>query len=169
MAKQFITEAARMQKLAGIVTEPKINEDNLTPDEQKIVDDILETLHEGMFDKNKFMSYLKKGAITAAIIGSLLASTQLNFTQKKDIVDTIKTEKSVDQDLEDIADARLAIDYYNMYKDKVNKAAENDFDLQQVIKGINNITSQKAENNKDVLQSFGKNYKPQIEKLIKVN
>ena len=54
-------------------------------------------------------------------------------------------------------------------KDKVNKAAENDFDLQQVIKGINNITSQKAENNKDVLQSFGKNYKAQIEKLIKVN
>ena len=143
--------------------------EGLTPDEQEIVDDILETLQEGMFDKSKFMSYLKKGLITASIIGALLGSTQLNFDQKQDIVDAIKTEKTMDQDIQDIADARLAIDYYNMNKAKADKAAENDFDLQQVIKGINNITSQKAENNKDVLQSFGKNYKSQIEKLIKVN
>jgi hypothetical protein len=122
-----------------------------------------------MFDKNKFTSYLKRGLITAAVIGSLLASTQLDFNQKKDIVDTVKIEKTADQDIKDVADARLAIDYYNMNKAKADKAAENDFDLQQVIKGINNITSQKAENNNDVLKSFGKNYKTQIEKLIKVN
>jgi hypothetical protein len=172
MSKQFITEAKRMQKLAGIIAENQeenLDESNLTPDEQKIVDDILETLQEGMFDKSKFMSYLKKGAITAAIIGAIIGSAQLDINQKKDIVDTIKTEKTIDQDLTYIADARFAIDYYKMYKDKVDKAAENDFDLQQVIKGINNITSQKSENNKDVLKSFGKNYKPQIDKLAKVN
>jgi hypothetical protein len=145
------------------------NTPKLKPEEQEIVNDILEGLNEGMFDKNKLISYLKKGAITAAVIGSLLASTQLNFNQKKDIVDTVKIEKTVDQDIKDVADARLAISYYQMNKAKADKAAENDFDLQQVIKGINNITSQKAENNKDVLQSFGKNYKSQIEKLIKIN
>jgi hypothetical protein len=166
---QLISEAKRMQFLAGLITESQMNENTLSSEEQEIVDDILEGLNEGMFDKNKLISYLKKGAITAAVIGSLLASTQLNFNQKKDIVDTVKIEKTVDQDIKDIADARLAISYYQMNKAKVDKAAENDFDLQQVIKGINNITSQKAENNNDVLKSFGKNYKTQIEKLIKVN
>jgi hypothetical protein len=172
MSKQFITEAKRMQKLAGIIAENQeetIDEGNLTPDEQKIVDDILETLHEGMFDKSKFMSYLKKGAITAAIIGAIIGSAQLDINQKKDVVDTIKTEKTIDQDLKYIADARFAIDYYKMYKDKVDKAAENDFDLQQVIKGINNFISNKTENNELLLKSFGKNYKSQIDKLAKVN
>jgi hypothetical protein len=169
---QLISEVKRMQFLAGLITESQMNENTktLSPEDQKIVDDILESLNEGMFDKNKLISYLKKGAITAAIIGSLLASTQLNSNQKKDIVDTIKQEQ-VDQDLGNIADARLAISRYEdkIYKPKIDKAAENDFDLQQVIKGINNITSQNSKDNEDVLKSFGKNYKSQIEKLLKVN
>jgi hypothetical protein len=143
--------------------------EGLSPDEQKIVDDILETLQEGIFDKGKLVSYLKKGLITAAIIGSLLGSTQLDFNQKKDIVDTVKIEKTVDQDIKDIADARLAIDYYRMYKAKVDKAAENDFELQQVTKEINRMVKDNETNNTTLLKSFGKGYKSEIEKLIKVN
>jgi len=143
--------------------------EGLSPDEQKIVDDILETLQEGIFDKGKLVSYLKKGLITAAIIGSLLASTQLDFNQKKDIVDTIKIEKTVDQDIKDVADARLAIDYYRMYKAKVDKAAENDFELQQVTKEINRMVKDNETNNTTLLKSFGKDYKSEIEKLIKIN
>jgi hypothetical protein len=143
--------------------------EGLSPDEQKIVDDILETLQEGIFDKGKLVSYLKKGLITAAIIGSLLGSTQLDFNQKKDIVDTVKIEKIVDQDIKDIADARLAIDYYRMYKAKVDKAAENDFELQQVTKEINRMVKDNETNNTTLLKSFGKDYKSEIEKLIKIN
>jgi hypothetical protein len=143
--------------------------EGLSPDEQKIVDDILETLQEGIFDKGKLVSYLKKGLITAAIIGSLLGSTQLDFNQKKDIVDTVKIEKTVDQDIKDIADASFAISYYRMYKTKIDKAAENDFELQQVTKEINRMVKDNETNNTILLKSFGKGYKSEIEKLIKIN
>ena len=143
--------------------------ETLTPEEQKVVNDILETLQEGIFDKGKLVSYLKKGLVTVAVIGALLGSTQLDFNQKKDIVDTVKIEKTVDQDIKDVADARLAIDYYNMYKAKVDKAAENDFELQQVTKEINRMVKDNETNNVTLLKSFGKNYKLEIEKLIKVN
>jgi len=168
---QLISEAKRMQFLAGLITESQMNENTLSPKDQEIVDAILgESLDEGMFDKNKLISSLKTGAAGVAVVLALLASPQLNSNQKKDIVDTVKQEQ-VDQNLGNIADARLAISRYEdkIYKSKIDKAAENDFDLQQVIKGINNITSQNSENNEDVLKSFGKNYKSQIEKLLKVN
>jgi hypothetical protein len=143
--------------------------EGLSPDEQKIVDDILETLQEGIFDKGKLVSYLKKGLITAAIIGSLLGSTQLDFNQKKDIVDTVKIEKTVDQDIKDIADASFVISYYRMNKAKIDKAAENDFELQQITKEINRMVKDNETNNTILLKSFGKGYKSEIEKLIKIN
>jgi hypothetical protein len=148
---------------------PDAKNEGLSPDEQKIVDDILETLQEGIFDKGKLISYLKKGLITAAIIGSLLASTQLDFNQKKDIVDTVKIEKTVDQDIKDIADASFAISYYRMYKTKIDKAAENDLELQLVTKEINRMVKDNETNNNILLKSFGRGYKSEIEKLIKIN
>lgn len=167
--KQQLNEIRRMQVLAGIITENQITEEEkLSPEEQKIVNDILETLQEGMFDKGKFMSYLKKGLISVAVISALVGSTQLDFNQKKDIVNTVKTEKTVDQDIINVADARFAISHYQYYKAKVDKAAENDFDLQQVTKEINRMIKDNETNNTILLKSFGKGYKSQIEKLIKI-
>jgi hypothetical protein len=140
----------------------------LSSEEQEIVNDILETLQEGMFNKNNFMSYLKKGAITAAVIATILGSTQLDFSQKKDIIDTVKTEKTVDQDIKDIADAKFAISYYAMKKANIDKAAENDFDIQKATEEINRMIKDNETNNPELLKSFGKSYKSQIEKLVKI-
>jgi DNA-directed RNA polymerase specialized sigma54-like protein len=82
--EQFI----RMQKLAGIITESKYREDiqetTLSPEEQKIADDIINTLNEGVFDDvlEKIKSYAKKGLMTAAILSSLLASPGFSQDQK---------------------------------------------------------------------------------------
>jgi hypothetical protein len=95
--EQFI----RMQKLAGIITESKYREDiqetTLSPEEQKIADDIINTLNEGVFDDvlEKIKSYAKKGLMTAAILSSLLASPGFSQDQKQSIQQVVKTEMPV--------------------------------------------------------------------------
>lgn len=65
----------------------EINEnEKLTPQEKKIADDILNSLNEG-FDSllDKIKSYSKKGLMTAAILGSLLSSSQFSQAQQNQI------------------------------------------------------------------------------------
>jgi hypothetical protein len=55
MGTNYIIEAQRLQKLAGIITESKLNELSsnpfkLTPEETRIADEILEIIQEGIFD-----------------------------------------------------------------------------------------------------------------------
>jgi 16S rRNA C1402 N4-methylase RsmH len=63
---QYINEAKRFQKLAGIINESQLSEESLSPEEQKIADDILNTLDEGMFtdvlDKSETIKLFKKMA-----------------------------------------------------------------------------------------------------------
>ena len=74
-----------------------INEkEALTPDEQKIVDDILSSINEGMFDDmlEKVKSYARKGLMTVAILASLLSSPNLTQAQKQNIKNAAQTEMS---------------------------------------------------------------------------
>jgi hypothetical protein len=92
--EQFI----RMQKLAGIITENQykedINEASLSPEEQDIADDILNTLNEGPFDSTleKIKAYTKKGLMTVALLSTLLASPGFSQDQKQSIQKVVKTE-----------------------------------------------------------------------------
>jgi hypothetical protein len=102
MAKQILNEEfRRMQLLAGVITEgeykEKLKETSLSPEEEKIFDDIVNTLNEGMFDDviEKIKSYAKKGLMTVAIIASLLASPNFSEAQKQDIKQVAQTEMSV--------------------------------------------------------------------------
>ena len=80
--KQQINEIKRMQVLAGIITEEEAKK--LTPQEQKIVDDILGGLDEGLFDDvlEKAKKYAKKGLLTASIMAALLAAPNLSKAEK---------------------------------------------------------------------------------------
>ena len=101
MAKQILNEEfRRMQLLAGVITESKYKEElketSLSPEEEEVFDDIVNTLNEGMFDDviEKIKSYTKKGLMTAAIITSLLASPNFSEAQKQNIKQVAKTEMS---------------------------------------------------------------------------
>ena len=88
----------RMQKLAGIITENQykedINEASLSPEEQDIANDILNTLNEGPFDSTleKIKAYTKKGLMTVALLSTLLASPGFSQDQKQSIQNVVKTE-----------------------------------------------------------------------------
>jgi len=88
---QLINEAKRFQQLAGIINEAE----QITPDQQKIVDDILNTLEEGMFDNmlSKVKEYAKKGLITATMLTTLLAAPNLSSAQKSSIQQAVKQEQ----------------------------------------------------------------------------
>ena len=88
---QLINEAKRFQQLAGILNEAE----QITPDQQKIVDDILNTLEEGMFDNmlSKVKEYAKKGLITATMLTTLLAAPNLSSAQKSSIQQAVKQEQ----------------------------------------------------------------------------
>jgi hypothetical protein len=174
MGTNYIIEAQRLQKLAGIITESKLNELSsnpfkLTPEETRIADEILEIIQEGIFDKNKFLTYLKKGAITAGIIATILGSTQLDFSQKKDIIDTVKTEKVLDQEAENVADGAFAISYYKNNTDKINKMAEGDIKMSSLVRQIDDMVKSNDVNNRKSLELLGKMYKSEIDKMIKSN
>lgn len=68
-------------------------EQELSPEEQKIVDDILSGLNEGTFDDvlQKVKSYAKKGVLTATMITALLASPNLTQAQKQSIKNAVPT------------------------------------------------------------------------------
>ena len=72
-----------------------INEEQaLSPDDQKIVNDILGSLEEGVFSGvlNKVKSYARKGLITAAVLTALLGAPNLTQAQKQDIRNVAQTE-----------------------------------------------------------------------------
>ena len=101
MKKQILNEEfRRMQLLAGVITEneykEELKETSLSPEEEEVFDDIVNTLNEGMFDDviEKIKSYAKKGLMTAAIITSLLASPNFSEAQKQNIKQVAKTEMS---------------------------------------------------------------------------
>ena len=101
MSKQILNEEfRRMQLLAGVITEneykEELKETSLSPEEEEVFDDIVNTLNEGMFDDviEKIKSYAKKGLMTAAIITSLLASPNFSEAQKQNIKQVAKTEMS---------------------------------------------------------------------------
>jgi hypothetical protein len=68
-----------------------INENKLSPQEQKIADDILNAgmLEEGKFNPkailDKIIQWGKKGLLTAAIVGVVLSSCNFNSTVEQDI------------------------------------------------------------------------------------
>lgn len=94
---QLINEAKRFQKLANI-------NENIQPDlsfnEQEIVDDIINTLDEGMFGDvlDKIKSYAKKGLMTAGIIGALLSAPNFTQAQHQQIKQVAGTELSSTQE-----------------------------------------------------------------------
>jgi len=72
-----------------------INEEQaLSADDQKIVNDILGSLEEGVFSGvlNKVKSYARKGLITATVLTALLGTPSLTQAQKRDIRDVAQIE-----------------------------------------------------------------------------
>ena len=104
--QQLSEELKRMQVLAGIITENQITEEEkLSPEEQKIVNDILgeaDSINEGMFDIEKIKQYAKKGLLTAGIIGVLLSTPGISSAQQTQIKDIAKTEMSTPTTKEDV-------------------------------------------------------------------
>jgi hypothetical protein len=96
---QLINEAKRFQKLANI-------KENIQPElsskEQKVADDILNAgmLEEGKFNLkailDRMVQWGKKGLLTLAIIGSVLASCNV---KPKDMIDTDKEQFELAQKL----------------------------------------------------------------------
>ena len=62
-----------------------INEKTLSPEEQKVLDDIINTLNEGEGWLEKVKSYAKKGLLTAGILAALLATPNLTSAQQSQI------------------------------------------------------------------------------------
>ena len=81
----------RLQQLAGILKEV---ESNLSDNEQAIVNDILNTLDEGVFENmlEKIKAYSEKGLITAAILTTLLAAPNFSDAQKSKIKQIAKVK-----------------------------------------------------------------------------
>jgi len=71
----------------------------LSPDDQKIVKDILGSLEEGVFSGvlDKVRSYAKKGLVTATVLTALLGAPNLTQAQKQDIKNVAQTEMSSQQ------------------------------------------------------------------------
>lgn len=104
---QLINEVKRFQKLANI----KEATQKLPPAEQKVVDDILKAgmLEEGKFDLkailDKMVQWGKKGALTLAIIGSVLTSCNV---EPKDMMATDKEQYELAVKLAKEEEARAA-------------------------------------------------------------
>jgi hypothetical protein len=88
----------------------KLNENQLSPEEQKIVDDVLNAgmLQEGEFDPKKILNKLiqwgKKGVLTAAILSSVLTSCNFdNYIDKqieRDLKHNLEQWKNAEEDAE---------------------------------------------------------------------
>lgn len=65
----------------------EVKDNTPTPEEQKVIDDLLGSLQEGAFDNllAKAKSYAKKGLLTATVIAALVASPELTSAQKSQI------------------------------------------------------------------------------------
>jgi DNA replication initiation complex subunit (GINS family) len=121
-----------------------INEnEELTPQEKKIADDILNNLNEG-FDSflDKIKSYAKKGLMTAAILGSLLASSQFTQAQQNQIKQTAGIEATMQKGggIEKMSNQDAYNHVYNMIKK----------DADGVIKQLQNYKASSQEDKNDV-------------------
>ena len=79
-----------MIKLLDILKE--IAEETPTPEEQKVIDDLLGSLDEGAFDTllAKAKKYAKKGLMTATVLAALMATPTLTDAQKTQVKDVAK-------------------------------------------------------------------------------
>ena len=170
MKKQILSEEfRRMQKLAGIIVENEnIKEISLSPDEQKILDDIIGTLNEGMFSDmlNKVKNYAKKGLITVAIVASLLGGSMLTLDQKQGVVDAVKTEMPAyekNPELKYMSDAYSVYSNYKYNKEKIDSLAQKDEDVQQLVYTLKNTDLSKE--GKDAAIMIGQNNQDAIKKI----
>lgn len=173
-----LNEVQRLQKIAGLLKENDqstyenngLNEEQssmpeLSPEEQDVFNALTENLSEGLFDKNKFMSYVKKGAITAAVIGALFLSTKYDHNQKKAMVNTVQ-KAQLDSTIQNVALGGTAISLYDQYKTKIDVAAEKDIRLKGLVKEINRMKDDNEIGNTQSLEMLGRNYKDQCESIL---
>ena len=115
----------------------------LTPQEKKISDDILGSLNEG-FDSllDKVKSYAKKGLMTAAILGSLLSSSQFTQAQQNQIKQISGIEATIQKGggIEKMSNQDAYNHVYNMIKK----------DADGVIKQLQNYKASSQEDKNDV-------------------
>lgn len=84
----------------------QLNENKeLTPGEQEIVDDILNSVNEGMFDDvlEKVKKYARRGVLTATMIATILGSPNFTQAQKQDIQNVTQIEMTSQQSSTDKA------------------------------------------------------------------
>lgn len=99
-----------MIKLIDLLKE--VSENTPTPDEQKVIDDLLGSLQEGAFDNllAKAKNYAKKGLLTATVIAALVGSPELTKAQKTQIQGLPKaqttTQAPADMNPNDPADVK---------------------------------------------------------------
>jgi len=98
--KQLKEMADGMEPMSREDGSSYMNENELSSDEQEIVDDILNTLNEGMFGDvlDKIKLYAKKGLMTAGIIGALLSAPNFSQAQQQQIKQVAGTEMSSTQE-----------------------------------------------------------------------
>lgn len=89
--KEVIKEDKVKSLTERIFNELREEKFKLTSAEQKIFDDITESLNEGVLDFEKIKQYAKKGLMTAAILLSL-NTTGFSTDQQQKISDIVKTE-----------------------------------------------------------------------------
>ena len=108
----------------------------LTPAEKAILQDLTESINEGMVDLSKVKDYAKKGLMTLGVIATLLGGANLTLQQKQDVVDTVKTEipSENQKDLQHMSDAAIAHSLYLTHKADVEKLAETNSDVYLLIK-----------------------------------
>jgi hypothetical protein len=120
-----------MKGLKKILREELITHEisNLTEGEIKIVNELI-NLNEGIGDNlmNKFRSYLKKGAITAGIVLSLLSTDALAQEQKQEILDVAKTELSQEEVslIKNKISAETGLDFNDSYVQNNFTTVDND-------------------------------------------
>jgi hypothetical protein len=162
----------RMQKLAGIITENEyINEGTKKPlegTELYVYNDIIKSLNEGDSWLDKFKSYAKKGAITIGILAALLSAANLSDSQKKDVVDVVKTETSAvtPEERQEIEEMVLAFDAYELYKmnkSQMEDLAKTNKTIDFLVKDLKNWHNL---NSKDKSR-LGRIYKDDIDNLKK--
>ena len=166
MKKLVNEEFRRMQKLAGLINEneEKINE---SPSEEKILDDILGSLEEGMFSNvlDKVKKYAKGGLITISILATLLGSTQLTTSQKDEVKNVVKTEMSTTAD-----DMTVGFQLLSFYKAHQNDKSMSSWSKQNpsssLISDIKNIVDNKLEKNKDMLEMLGNIHKGEAQSFL---
>jgi len=174
MKKLINEQFKRMQLLAGLITESEykenINEKTLNPEEQKVLDDIVNTLNEGEGWLEKIKSYAKKGLLTVGIIASLLGGINLSNSQKDEVTKVVKTEMSSQNkgDLSYITDAWIAHSKYDTYKDKIDKLAQEDNEVRSLIDDLKTTNFKGAGNSADYI-FLGKVHQNAIRKIEQMN